>query len=164
MEFFQNKQQQKTKRAANLFRKTLYVDFICYFFEYNAIKWSGKYCACVAIIVLSRGHVTRVCLPLSNKSELRWDSFHSKLPSNSGLGLLPLALVRPLTGPAVWLVIYVYDGVVGSGCRVKQDGNPLIKTLRCTAFIWQPSLYGDNKAAAGPFHCNVLIPKSIFNI
>lgn len=44
-------------------------------------------------------------------------------------GLLPPALVCPLTGPAVWRVIYVYDHVVGPGCHGQQDGNPLINTL-----------------------------------
>lgn len=54
-------------------------------------------------------------------------------------GLLPPALVRPLTSPAVWPVIYVYDHVVGPGCRGQQDGNLLINTLR-SAFTWQPGL------------------------
>lgn len=67
----------------------------------------------------------------------RRDSFNSKLPSNSMSGLLPPALVRPLTSHAVWPVIYVYDHLVGPGCHGQQDGNLLINTL-CTAFTSQP--------------------------
>lgn len=52
-------------------------------------------------------------------------------------GLLPSALVRPLTGPAVWPVIYVYDHLVGPGCHGQQDGNLLIDTLSA-AFTLQP--------------------------
>lgn len=52
-------------------------------------------------------------------------------------GLLPPALVCPLTSPAVWRVIYVYDHVVGPGCHGQQDGNLLINTLS-SALTLQP--------------------------
>lgn len=63
----------------------------------------------------------------------RQDSFNSKLPS----GLLPPALVRPLTSPAARPVIYVYDHLVGPGCHGQQDGNLLINIL-FTAFTLLP--------------------------
>lgn len=65
-----------------------------------------------------------------------WDSFNPKLQSNSMSGLLPPALVCPLTGPAVWPVIYVYDHLVGPDCHGQQDGNLLINTLS-SAFTLQ---------------------------
>lgn len=67
----------------------------------------------------------------------RWVSFNSKLLSNSMSGLLPPALVCPLTGPAVWPVIYVYDHLVGPGCHFQQDGNLLINALSA-GFTPQP--------------------------
>lgn len=85
-----------------------------------------------------RSQVTGKPLSWTNKSEFkRQDSFNSKLPSNSMSGLLPPALVRPLPGPAVWPVIYVYDHRVGPGCHGQQDGNLLINTLSA-AFTLQP--------------------------
>lgn len=76
----------------------------------------------------------------------RWVSFISKLPSNSMSGLLPPALVCPLTNAAVWPVIYVYGHLVGPGCHGQQDGNPLINTpLRCFHFAARLYSNKDNK-------------------
>lgn len=129
---------------------------------------SNKICLLVVntswSFIFFRGQVTRRPLSLTINLSWRWDSFNSKLPSNSMSGLLPPALARPLTSPAVWPVIYVYDHLVVPGCHGQQDGNLLINTLS-TAFTLQPLLYWnkDNKTVwlSVSAHCFISLNNNI---
>lgn len=100
-------------------------------------------------------------LALINKSQLKI-RFFFKLLSNSMSGLLPSALVCPLTSQVVYHVIYVYDHVVGPGCHGQQDGNLQINAPT-SAFTLQPCFIETKiiKLCDCLFRCSASFPPPI---